>query len=105
MARRMPRRFQYQKEDRIETAKFKAMKTKVKRRDRCVCTVCDKYRKGGEVHHIRKWAGNVRLRYDEQNCCWVCYKCHNKLLKNNEDAYIPLLTDKVRRKYERDDDS
>ena len=86
--------------DRIETQKFKDIKAKVKRRDKCVCTVCDKYRKGGEVHHIRKWANNARLRYDEKNCCYVCYACHNKKLKGNEDYYIAILSEKVRKKYD-----
>jgi 5-methylcytosine-specific restriction endonuclease McrA len=103
MGRRpLPRRYSpyIQKPDRVESAKFKQIKKDVKRRDKCVCTLCDKYRKGGEVHHIRNWANNARLRYDEKNCCWVCYRCHNKYLKGNEDSYIVILSEKVRKKYE-----
>jgi len=107
MVRRVPRRYSpyVQKPDRIETAKFKTIKQKVKRRDRYICTLCDKYRKRGEVHHIRKWADNARLRYEETNLCFVCLACHNKKLKGNEDYYIPILTYKVRQKYEQNDNS
>ena len=101
MARRRARYYKkWDAPDRIETQKFKTIKAQVKRRDKCVCTLCEKYRKGGEVHHIRSWAANPRLRYEERNCCYVCFRCHNKYLKNNEDGYIAILTEKVRQKYE-----
>ena len=86
--------------ERIEDNKFKDIKRQVKKRDKCICGLCDKYRKGGEVHHIRRWADAPRLRYEERNLIWVCYKCHYKKIKNNEDAYVAILLEKVRQRYE-----
>jgi 5-methylcytosine-specific restriction endonuclease McrA len=103
MAKRpLPRRYSpyIQKPDRIESAKFKQIKKDVKRRDKNICTLCDKYRKGGEIHHIRNWENNSRLRYDETNLCFLCYRCHNKYLRGNEDEYIVILSERVRKKYE-----
>jgi hypothetical protein len=90
----------FSRQDRIESEKFKKIKSFVKKRDKCICGVCGKYRKKGEVHHIRKWADNPRLRYEERNLVWVDHYCHNKRLKGNEDAYVPILTEVVRQKYE-----
>ena len=86
--------------DRVESKKFKLIKESVKKRDGYICGVCGKYRRKGAVHHIRKWAGNPRLRYEEYNLIWVDHYCHNKKLKGNEDAYITILSEKVRKKYE-----
>jgi queuine/archaeosine tRNA-ribosyltransferase len=87
-------------EDRIESARFKEIKKEVKKRDKCICGVCGKYRPRGEVHHIRKWSSNPRLRFDILNLVWLDYYCHNKILKGHEDDYIAILTEVVRKNTE-----
>lgn len=54
------------------------------------------------VHHIRSWANNVLLRYDPNNGITLC-KLHHKLTYRNEDLFLKLFLDIVRRNNERTD--
>ena len=83
---------------RVESKKFQEIKKKVKARDKSICGLCGKYRSRGEIHHIRKWADNPYLRYEERNLIYLDFVCHKKI-KGCEDSYIPIFENKIREKY------
>lgn len=81
--------------DRPESLLFKKIKEEVKKRDKHTCQLCNKRKRWLEVHHIRPWASNVRLRFDKLNTISICNTCH-KSIKGKEEYYIPLLSAKAR---------
>lgn len=81
--------------DRPESLLFKKTKEEIKKRDKHKCQLCNKRKKWLEVHHIRTWAGNVRLRFDPLNLICLCFDCHKKI-KGKEDYYIPMLSVKAK---------
>lgn len=42
----------------------------------CRCGEPKKARKSLHVHHLKPWAGNPSLRFDESNAVTLCRKCH-----------------------------
>ena len=91
------------KNDRIETAQFKRIKSHVRKRDGYRCQMCGKYcgKKYGQIHHIRTWSDNVYLRYDKYNLILLDNQCHRQVT-NNEAHWVGYLSTKAReneRKY------
>ena len=77
---------------------YKEWRQKVRARDNHSCQFpnCNsKYRT--EVHHILKWQDYPGLRYQLHNGITLCQK-HHKMITGNEEHYIKMLGDIVRRK-------
>lgn len=60
-------------------AEWKAFLRRIYARDLYRCTRCGSPKKGRRslhAHHIKPWAGNPTLRFDESNVVTLCRKCH-----------------------------
>lgn len=70
----------------------------VKKRDKHTCKFpgC-KAKRRLQVHHIKKWANAIYLRYEVGNMITLC-KDHHDLVKGKEDSYAPLFYSIIRGK-------
>jgi predicted restriction endonuclease len=76
----------------IDIKIYDKFRNAVKKRDsyRCQFPGCGHYRTGLQVHHIKRWADFVALRYATDNGICLCKK-HHKLVTGNEVAYEALF--------------
>ena len=69
---------------------FDKIRKRVLARDSHRCQICQKKSRRLNIHHIRKWADNSYLRYDEDNLITLCIGCHRQI-RGKEDQYISLF--------------
>lgn len=77
---------------------YREWRKKVRARDehKCQFPNCTS-RKNLQVHHILKWQDYPGLRFHPQNGITLC-RLHHKMITGNEEHYVKLLGDIVRRK-------
>lgn len=72
------------------SAKHKAWRTRVLRRDKYLCQECKRYGKRTEAchaHHIKERALFPELQYDVSNGISLCGACHNKIEPRGNGKY------------------
>jgi len=72
---------------------WKEMLRRIYKRDGHACLRCGSRGTGARglhAHHVKPWAGNEALRFDENNIVTLCRKCHEWVhsRKNKKNEYI-----------------
>lgn len=65
-----------------DSARWKAKREAILRRDHYLCQECRKYgkmRAAKEVHHIKHLEDHPELALDNDNLVSLCHRCHNKM--------------------------
>lgn len=77
---------------------YKEFRTKVLKRDKHTCQMCQKKGKRARlnVHHIMKWSSASSLRYDPDNGITLCSVCH-KSVTGKESYYMSYFLSKIER--------
>lgn len=70
---------------------YKALRSRVRRRDKYRCSWPGCSSKRIQVHHILPWSKYPNLRYVDSNCICLC-RDHHKQVTKSEEAYCSLLT-------------
>lgn len=79
---------------------YKEWRQKIRARDKYCCQFpnCSSKNKI-QVHHILKWQDYPGLRYHLDNGITLCRQ-HHEMITGNEEHYIKMLADIIRRKNE-----
>lgn len=62
------------------TAEYRNFAVRIYERDAYTCRRCGTTRSGPRticIHHVKPWAGNPELRWDENNVITLCKPCHD----------------------------
>lgn len=71
--------------DRVKSSSFyKEWRSKVFRRDRWTCQVCEYRGRDIEAHHIKRWTDFPRLTFRIWNGITLCKPCHDKTYGKEE---------------------
>jgi 5-methylcytosine-specific restriction endonuclease McrA len=71
----------------MDTPEYKAWRYHTLARDNFICQLCKQKGKQLQVHHIVRWADNIKLRYLTSNGITLCKDCH-ATVTGHEDSYI-----------------
>jgi 5-methylcytosine-specific restriction endonuclease McrA len=77
-----------------ENPRYAEWRIAILRRDQRTCALCGS-KEWIQVHHIERWADNVKRRYDLKNGVSLCIPCHCKHHGPQNKQFPQNITDKL----------